>query len=174
MKFESNHSLLLSSADYESLRNQPYFIDFVFDISEETYIQISSQFQKYLDDHPPPPAHVLIDSTHLNDTVHYNSSGNDNYDCERLPRISLPEFDGNFNNWEAFRDIFVTTVVNIPRLSDVYKLNYLRSHVKGDAWNLVNSFSLTEKNFAVVWEKLRDRYENKKRLVTAHIFPSNQ
>ena len=49
------------------------------------------------------------------------------------------------------------------------KLNYLRSDVKGDAWNLVNSFSLTEKIFAVVWAKWTDRYENKKRLVTAHI-----
>ena len=65
-------------------------------------------------------------------------------------RISLPEFDGDFKNWEDFRDIFVTKVVNRQKLSDVYKLNYLRSHVKGDAWNLVNSFSLTEKNFEIL------------------------
>ena len=59
LKFETNHSSLLSSPDYESLRNQPYFVNFVFDNTEETYIQVSSRFQKYLDDHPPPPAPVF-------------------------------------------------------------------------------------------------------------------
>ena len=48
---------------------------------------------------------------------------------------------------EAFRDIFITAVVNRPRISDVYKLNYLRSHFKG-----------------VVWKKLTHRYENKKKV----------
>ena len=173
LKFETNHSLLLTSPDIETIRTQPYFKEELFEATEETYIQVSSLFQKYLDEHPPPPAHVLLDSTHFNETLHNINDNNNNtgnsYDCERLPRIALPEFDGEFKNWEAFRDVFVTAVVNREKLSDVYKLSYLRSHVKGDAWNLVNSFSLTEKNFNIVWKKLTDRYENKKRLINAHL-----
>ena len=46
---------------------------------------------------------------------------------------------------------------------------YLRSSLKGDAENLVKSYSITEENFVLVWEKLKEKYEVKKRLAHAHI-----
>ena len=65
-------------------------------------------------------------------------------------------------------NIFNSTVVSKPRIPNVTKFHHLRAHLKGDASDLVSSYALTNENFPLVWEKLKERYENKKRLINAH------
>ena len=86
-----------------------------------------------------------------------------------MPPLSIPDFDGDFKNWESFRDIFIASVINKPNTSDVAKLRHLKSHVKGDALNLIQPFDITEHNFTLAWNKLKEKYEVKRRLVNAHI-----
>ena len=169
VKFESNHYSLFNHVDYPDLvKTQPYFKDNIFDSIEQTYLTLLGQVQSFIDSHPPPPAHVVLDSTIENSgSLHLRQPFTE--DTERLPRINLPEFNGDYKNWESFRDIFTTSVINRANIANVTKLRYLRSCLKGDAENLVKSYSLTDENFGVVWDRLKNRYENKKRLVNAHI-----
>ena len=136
------------------MKDQPYFTSKIFDTLFEKYLQELRLFQDYSDAHTPAPNNQLK-------TVHD--------DFERLPRLDLPDFSGNYKEWESFRDIFRSTVVDKPNIPDITKLRHLRTHVKGDAVSLVQSYSLTDSNFKIVWDKLCDKYENKRRLVNSHI-----
>ena len=164
-KFEQNHSKLFESDSFSELKKQPYFTDNVFATTEETYLSLLSKFQLYIDTHT---VNNSLQESSRNFRNHFPGQFV-NDDTDRLPRINLPEFDGNFRNWESFRDIFTTTVINKVNISNVTKLRHLRSCLKGDAENLVRSYSITEDNFVLVWDKLKEKYEVKKRLVHAHV-----
>ena len=90
-------------------------------------------------------------------------------DNDRLPPLSIPDFDGDYKHWEGFRDIFTSSVINRPNTSNVVKLKHLKSHVKGDDLDLIQPFEITDANFEIAWNRLRDKYEIKKRLVNVHI-----
>ena len=49
------------------------------------------------------------------------------------------------------------------------KLRHPRAHLKGYASDLVSSYALTDENFQLVWDKLKNQYENKKRLINSHV-----
>ena len=86
-----------------------------------------------------------------------------------MPPLSIPDFVGDYKHWESFRDIFTSTVINRPNTSSVVKLRHLKSHVKGDALELIQSFDIAENNFELAWNRLKNKFEIKKRLVNAHI-----
>ena len=162
-KFEKNNDDLYSCDTYNEVKDQPYFKDNYFENVELQYLDILGKFRLYIDTHQTAPNHTVHNSSH-HASMHYV-----NEDFDRLPRMDLPEFDGAFQNWESFRDIFVSSVVNKENMPKVTKLRHLRKCLKGDAANLVQSYPLTEQNFEIVWTKLKDRYEVKKRLVSAHV-----
>ena len=60
-------------------------------------------------------------------------------------------------------------MVSKPRIPDITKLRHLRDHLKRGASDLVSSYALTDENFSLVWDKLKNRYENKKRLINSHV-----
>ena len=50
--------------------------------------------------------------------------------CIRLPKISIPTFNGNLLNWTSFWKQFEVTVHSKDNLQDVEKLAYLKDVVK--------------------------------------------
>lgn len=50
-----------------------------------------------------------------------------------LPKIKLPEFSGQYKDWQAFRDHFTASIGSDELLPTVEKLHYLRSCVQGEA-----------------------------------------
>ncbi|XP_076298317.1 uncharacterized protein LOC143217663 [Lasioglossum baleicum] len=87
----------------------------------------------------------------------------------RLPKLQLPTFDGRLSQWEQFRDNFKSMVFNDSTLSDVDRMQYLITCLKGDASNAISRLAITEKNFRVAWEILVKRCEHKSRLVSVHL-----
>ena len=45
----------------------------------------------------------------------------------KLPKLDLPTFSGNYEDWESFRDLFTALVHNAPNVDDATKLQYLKS-----------------------------------------------
>lgn len=86
----------------------------------------------------------------------------------QLPRISLPEFSGGFENWQSFRDNF-TVMVDRKNIAAVQKLQYLRLALSGSAAQLINSLEITDVNYQVTWELLTKRFENKRLIVQSHL-----
>ena len=86
-------------------------------------------------------------------------------DSQRLPRISVPKFNGDYTQWEHFS----TLVGDEFNLSKVSKLHYLITSLEGEPLQLVKSYPITGENFEIVWQKLVDKYDNQRRLVSSHL-----
>ena len=54
-------------------------------------------------------------------------------------------------------------------LSEVDKLHYLKTCLKGEAAGHLKNYSTTEDNFTLAWESLKGRYQNKRKLVRAQL-----
>lgn len=87
----------------------------------------------------------------------------------KLPTLNIPTFCGDYESWLSFHDIFVSLIHNNNSLSTVQKFHYLKSSLRNDAESLVQSLEITNGNYTLAWEMLKERYENKKLIVRRHI-----
>ncbi|XP_067216970.1 uncharacterized protein [Linepithema humile] len=87
----------------------------------------------------------------------------------RLPKIELPSFTGNSEDWYTFYDSFEKLINSNPHLSEIQKFHYLRSSLKGEAAEVIKAFEITTENYKEAWELLIERYDNRRRIVQGHI-----
>ncbi|GFX91828.1 integrase catalytic domain-containing protein [Trichonephila clavipes] len=87
----------------------------------------------------------------------------------KLPTLSLPIFSGVTEEWLAFSDLFEAAVSNNKNITGAQKLQYLKGSLKSDALKIVNSLSITNDNFEIAWKLLKDRYFNKKEIMSSLI-----
>ena len=87
----------------------------------------------------------------------------------RLPRLDLPTFSGNALEWQPFWDGFNAAVNSNSTISDVQKLNYLRSQLWDEASQVIAGFSLMSANYSHSVALLKDRYGQPQKLITAHM-----
>ncbi|KAJ0169299.1 hypothetical protein K1T71_015183 [Dendrolimus kikuchii] len=99
------------------------------------------------------------------------SSAKVHHECEsetcspslfKLPRIQLPNFGGNYAEWQTYYDMFMSMIHENVSLSAVQKLHYLKSTLSGEAESLIRNLPTTELNYEAAWEKLTKRYNNKR------------
>lgn len=83
----------------------------------------------------------------------------------RLPPLSISSFDGNYNDWTSFYDLFLCTVHNNASLKNVQKMQYLKSLLKGEPLQLVRNLPVTDANYDIAWNKLLTRYNKKSYIV---------
>ncbi|XP_055683930.1 uncharacterized protein LOC129790466 isoform X1 [Lutzomyia longipalpis] len=86
----------------------------------------------------------------------------------RLPQIELPKFSGEYCEWIPFKNRFNSFIANIPNLSKVQKLDYLKASLSGDAASTIGYLPTTESNFDVAWELLRNRFEINSETIAGH------
>ena len=87
----------------------------------------------------------------------------------KLLAINLPTFDENYLNWRSFEDSFSAFVDQNNSLTNVPKLCYLRSQLKGDAWNLIKSLETTEENDNIAFNLVKERFNNHRLIVLSHV-----
>ncbi|UYV79886.1 hypothetical protein LAZ67_18000979 [Cordylochernes scorpioides] len=85
-----------------------------------------------------------------------NNAVNKNY--ANLPKIELPIFDGKLENWISFSNIFKTTIIDKSQLTNIFKLQYLKTRLKEKAFVLRIILFWP----GICWKK---RYDNKKYLI---------
>ncbi|XP_062538785.1 uncharacterized protein LOC134207078 [Armigeres subalbatus] len=89
----------------------------------------------------------------------------------QLPKINLPEFNGEFDKWLPFYDTFKSLIHSNTDLSAIQRFHYLRASLKGEALKVIDSFPMSEASYGVTWSALTKRYSNvylrKKRHVNA-------
>lgn len=86
-----------------------------------------------------------------------------------LPVINVPIFAGSYEGWISFFQIYESVIHNRTDLSKIQKFYYLKSYLKGDASQLLHSLELTDDNYDVAINLLKERYENKKMLIHNHM-----
>jgi len=67
-----------------------------------------------------------------------------------LPKINLPRFGGNDNEWVSFRDLFTSLIIN-ENITAVEILQYLKMSLFGDAAKLIANIPVTDENFDRAW-----------------------
>lgn len=87
----------------------------------------------------------------------------------KLPVITLPKYQGNYDNWLEFRETFESLVHNNESLSPIQKYHYLRASLEGSAALVIKAVEFTSTGYDVAWQVLRERYNNTKLLVHNHI-----
>lgn len=98
----------------------------------------------------------------LNDLVHGTSSKQ----VVQLPKIKIPEFDGEPANWRAFKDLFDKIVHCNRNISDSIKIQYLKANLTGKAAKLVEHLPPTNTSYKKCYEILNNRYENERENVS--------
>ena len=71
--------------------------------------------------------------------------------------------------WVTFRDIFKTIVHKNSSLNDVQKMEYLKTHLQGEALSLVQHLTLNGRNYEAAFKILESRYENKRQMAYSHM-----
>ncbi|XP_071576253.1 uncharacterized protein [Temnothorax nylanderi] len=99
-----------------------------------------------------------------------NTSGVSEPFCNvRLPKLDLPKFSGKYDEWFPFHDSFTAIIHANASLSNIHKLQYLRAAVSGNASAVIGSLEMSDANYAVAWNLLKERYDNKRVIVQTHI-----
>lgn len=87
----------------------------------------------------------------------------------KLPTINLPKFQGNYDSWLEFKDLFESLINSNQSISKIQKFHYLKASLELDAAKIIQSLEFTSENYDVAWELLCSRYNNSKLLVHNHI-----
>ncbi|KAF9404877.1 hypothetical protein HW555_014121, partial [Spodoptera exigua] len=85
------------------------------------------------------------------------------------PKIDIPFFNGNYQNWVSFKDLFIEAIHSNVSLSNAHKMQFLKSKVRGEAERLIQHLQISSDNYNVCWEILNNRYNNKWLIFTSHL-----
>ena len=86
----------------------------------------------------------------------------------RLPKIELPAFHGDILKYYEFMEAFKNTV-DSSDLTNVEKFTYLKQFLSGEALSTLEGLPITNDNYIVALELLRERYGDETRRTRAHI-----
>ncbi|GFY30067.1 uncharacterized protein TNCV_4073801 [Trichonephila clavipes] len=96
-------------------------------------------------------------------------TSNSNVSNFRLPKLSIPQFNGHFKDWVNFKDLFVSTVHSQVSISNVEKFQYLKGLLTNEPASLIKHMPISNDSYEEAWQKLLDRYDNKKQIVQSLI-----
>ena len=86
----------------------------------------------------------------------------------RLPKLEIPSFNGDKLKWTEFLDAFEASIHKNTDISAIEKLNYLMSKLIGEAKQSVSGIHLSNENYAVVVDLLKERYGDQQTVVNSH------
>lgn len=87
----------------------------------------------------------------------------------KLPPIKMPTFDGKYDRWLEFKDVFLALVHDNESLSKIQKFYYLRESLEKDASEALKSINVCADNYEVAWQFLIERYERKNLIINNHL-----
>ena len=154
--FQENHLIILSQR-YESTENIDYFTRDCYGLSEESFLNSAAYMSTLLEELPQ------------NATPNTSRAVQQASSTRKLPNIEVPTFSGNFSDWLEFKDLFNPTIIKDERLLNVEKLQQLKTHVRGEAADMLKTVQVLDHNFETAWKKLDDHYTNKRRLISMYV-----
>ena len=92
-----------------------------------------------------------------------------NTNAPRLPKLNLPVFDGNMNDWPTFYECFKSMIHDKSQLSDIDKITYLIGSLSGSARSVCTGVHPVGNNYSILWEALVDKYQNDRLLANNYL-----
>ena len=87
----------------------------------------------------------------------------------KVPRVTLPKFEGDYYKWISFRDLFTAIVIKNKCLTDAERMQMLKTNLSGEAENLIRDLTIADINFDCAWRRLIDRYDNNRVVVQKYL-----
>ncbi|GBN21039.1 hypothetical protein AVEN_75944-1 [Araneus ventricosus] len=87
----------------------------------------------------------------------------------KLPKINIPKFYGEINQWLSFWNSFKTAIHDNSSLSSIDKFTYLKGLLCSTALATVEGFAITAENYAKAVEILKDRFGRKDAIINSHV-----
>ena len=87
----------------------------------------------------------------------------------RLPKITLPRFNGDIKKYQPFWQSFKAAVEDNESLSNIHKLNYLISSLEGKAYTALEGLDITAENYENAKKLLKDRFGKTQQIISAHM-----
>ena len=141
--FEDCHLKLASKSDNFEAE------DSIRELADDCYYEILAIQQRLL---PKLPADDFEDS---------DTSKKCNL---KLPKITLPSFDGDFKSWSSFIDLYNNMIHDKRDISNIEKFHYLLASLKGEPRQLLQNFTVSEINYFDAYNALLSRYNSKRKL----------
>jgi Arc/MetJ-type ribon-helix-helix transcriptional regulator len=86
----------------------------------------------------------------------------------KLPEMHLSMFDGTIEEWKSFYDTFISTIDRNEKLTSVQKFHYLRSSVTGKAARCIQTLDITESNYSIAINVLREKFDCHRQVCMRH------
>ena len=87
----------------------------------------------------------------------------------RLPKITLPRFNGDIARFMAFWQSFENAIDKNEGIAAIDKLNYLVNLLEGPAYRAISGLELTGANYANAVQILKTRFGNKQQIISTHM-----
>ena len=87
----------------------------------------------------------------------------------RLPKITLPRFNGEVTKWNTFWDSFNSAIHTNTDIANIDKFNYLKSLIEGPAARAIQGLTLTNDNYETAIKILEERFGKRQQIVSAHM-----
>ncbi|XP_067216965.1 uncharacterized protein [Linepithema humile] len=158
-KFQAQHENLYKLKSPE-LKKLDYIVDHIYEQCEEKFAEAQGTMLTILDSFEPP-AQQNTAETSMNSSSASHS--------RRLPRIDLPKFNGDYSQWNHFRDLFASMINANTDLSAVEKLHYLKMSLSDEPATLLKSVEISSEGFNRAWDTLVARYDNTRILMDAQL-----
>eukprot|EP00795_Rhopilema_esculentum_P014774 gene14774-biopygen4485 len=101
--------------------------------------------------------------------VSQRSTSNGRSQGVRLPKITLPRFNGDITKFQQFWQSFCCAVDESEELSEVHKLNYLVNSLEGQAYKALEGLQICEENYEKAKVLLKERFGKKQGIISAHM-----
>ncbi|GFW23235.1 DUF1758 domain-containing protein [Trichonephila clavipes] len=118
---------------------------------EERYFYLNAKFNDKLDELN------VQNQGRTQNSVASSITSNSNVSNFRLPKLSIPQFNGHFKDWINFKDLFVSTVHSQVSISNVEKFQYLKGLLTNEPASLIKHMPLPNDSYEEAWQKLLDR-----------------
>ncbi|GBM41745.1 hypothetical protein AVEN_173140-1 [Araneus ventricosus] len=105
----------------------------------------------------------------LNELTGSSESINDNKQVVRLPKLTIPKFNGDSLYWNSFWNSFRVAIHDNTSLSKVETYNYLKSYLSANALRAIEGFLISDENYDSALEILKNRFGRCDIVIHAHM-----
>ncbi|CAB0032524.1 unnamed protein product [Trichogramma brassicae] len=158
-EFEEKHEALAASEEVDL--QDDYFVKDQYSLVYEAFLNNLCLFQ----DHLLKVKRETLQIGTQPKIAEFRSIAEMDVNRAKLPSIVIGDFSGDIQDWVRFRDTFKEMVIERPNLPAIFKMNYLRTYVKGEAVELLQEVPSGGEHFATAWKVLLSHYDNKRLLI---------
>lgn len=148
---ELNEEILLEATE-ENLTNDEYFINNIYSEISIKLEHCTAKLQQAVHKRPED-----------------NKTNNSNQPQYKLQKIEIPKFNGEYQKWVSFHELFIKLVDQHKGLTSTHKMMYLKTHLEGAASKVIQHLQPTGDNYESAMAILTTRYQNKRLLVSTYI-----